>query len=288
VESSAVAWNLWLARNALWDPLGSAERRNVLAWFAAAATIQPFDNNWRLFSVVVLTVLKLLGGLHDRTAIEYHLNRIDSFYVGDGWYSDGVPEGTRSLHLDYYNAWVIHSYLLMWCMMDGDSDGERKSRIIERARTFLETYPFWFGASGSFPCFGRSMIYRTAVTGIFGWAVATGACPQPVGLARRLCGLVLRRMLETPGVVGPEGQLSMGLAREFPPMVEDYSGLGSPYWAGKAFSVLIFPPEHPFWAEPEEPLPIERASYVVSLPHAGFLLQGSCDTGEVQVRSTRT
>ena len=46
-------------------------------------------------------------GSGDQYRLSTILNRIESFYVGDGWYSDGPK-----FHMDYYNSWVIHSMLV--------------------------------------------------------------------------------------------------------------------------------------------------------------------------------
>jgi hypothetical protein len=75
----------------------------------------------------------------------------------------------------------------------------------------------------------------------------------------------------------------MGFAREYLPMIESYSGPGSPYWGAKAFGVLALPSRHAFWNSPEEPLPIERSDDVVAIPAAGFLVRADRATGQVQV-----
>jgi len=282
VEACPLAWNLWLARRALWEPLSARERRQILAWLEAAARIRPYGDNWQLFPALVLTVLKLLGGPYDQKRIDTHLDRIESLYLGDGWYTDGqLRRGI--MHLDYYNAWAIHPYLLYWSLLDGDAQPVRRERILTRARLFLQTYPYWFGSGGSYPCFGRSALYRMAVTAIFPAAALMDACPVPLGQARRICSLVLGRFLGTPGTLGASGQLTMGFTREYLPMTDAYSGPGSPYWAGKAFMVLALPPEHPFWTTPEEPLPIELGDYSLPIPAAGFLLHGSRHTGQLQL-----
>jgi hypothetical protein len=283
VEAAAMAWNVWLARGRLWDPLAPDERRRVLAWFEEASTIPPADNNWRLFSVILHSVSKQLGGKFDQATIDAHLDRVESFYLGDGWYNDGPPPPGHAWSIDYYNAFVLHPYLLYWCWLDGDSQPKRRERIFARARLFQRSFVHWFGSDGSFPCFGRSTLYRMGVTHVFAVALLVDACPLPLGQVRRLFGLVLRRALQTPGVLGSDGQLTMGFAREYLPMIEPYSGPGSPYWGAKAFGILALASHHPFWSSPEEPLPIERTDDVVAIPAAGFLVRGDRATGQVQL-----
>ena len=66
-------------------------------------------------------------------------------------------------------------------------------------------------------------------------------------------------------------------------MLEHYSCGGSPYWAAKAFNLLMIPPEDPFWKTREAPLPIHQGDYAHALPSAGLLLVGDQDTGHVQL-----
>jgi hypothetical protein len=283
VEAASLAWNLWLARSHLWEPLGSVERRRILAWLEGASAIAPMDNNWRLFSAILHTVLKHLGGTFDQRTIDGHLDRVESFYLGDGWYNDGPLPCSPDCSIDYYNAFVLHPYLLYWSLLDGDSQPERRERILARARTFQRSFVLWFGSDGSFPCFGRSTLYRMGVTHVFASAVLADASALPLGQVRRLCGLVLRRALGAPGALSGERQLTMGFTRELLPMIEAYSGPGSPYWAAKAFGILGLPRQHEFWQAPEDPLPIEQSDYVVAVPAAGFLVRGDRDTGHVQI-----
>jgi hypothetical protein len=281
VEAAAIARALIVARRRLWDPLNSGERRRLLAWLdRAQSRIPPIDNNWHLFSVTILTALKVLGGTADQDALDRHLDRIESFYLGDGWYTDGT--GPPPV-LDYYNATVFHPYLLWWASLDGDSRPERRHRVRRRASLFLERFPELFASNGSYPCFGRSATYRMALTHIVPWAVAEGVWPHPPGMARRLCGLAARRFLGDPEAVAPTGALSLGFSRAWPPLAESYSGPASPLWAGKAFAVLALPPDHEFWTAPEAPLPIEHEDYVSKVGAGCFLLSGDRRTGHVQL-----
>jgi hypothetical protein len=281
-EAAAVAWNVVLARPHLWDPLSERERAHVLRWLAEAARIPGYDCNWRLFSVVVQTALKLLGGEYYESRIALELERVDQWHVGDGWYDDFQTRG-RTRTLDYYNATVFHPYLLFWAHVDGDSLPQRRTRVHERARMFLAAFPYWFASDGSFPCFGRSGSYRCAVLHAPIWGVLTGTSPLPLGQVRRLCRLTVQRFLDAPETFGAHGELTRGFTRSHPAFVEPYSGRGSPYWATKAFALLALPAEHPFWRAEEEPLPIETTDYTVATAGGSFLLHGSRDDGHVQV-----
>jgi hypothetical protein len=71
-------------------------------------------------------------------------------------------------------------------------------------------------------------------------------------------------------------------------MLEHYSCGGSPYWAGKAFNILLLPEEASFWKAKEEPLPIHRESYVFPIRKAGLLLAGHRPSGHVQLVNQRS
>ncbi len=283
VEAAPLAVNLLLARRALWDPLSDGERERILAWFEAVTRIEPADTNWRLFAVAVQTVLKHLGGRYSQASIDAHLDRVETFYLGDGWYADGDPRSPRGLRLDYYNAWVIHPLLLWWSLLEQDEQPARAARIRDRAAEFVGTFAHWVGADGSIPCFGRSVLYRMAAAGVFPAAVMAGACPLPPGQTRRLCSAVLRYFLALRGTRTWQGQLTMGFGRTYLAATEPYSGPGSPYWAGLIFAALAIPDTHPFWQAPEETLPVERGDYTITIPAAGFLIHGCRETGQVQV-----
>jgi hypothetical protein len=75
----------------------------------------------------------------------------------------------------------------------------------------------------------------------------------------------------------------MGYLRPCAGMLEHYSCGGSPYWATKAFNLLMIPPDDPFWKAKELPLPIHQGDFARPLPRAGMLLVGDKATGHVQL-----
>jgi hypothetical protein len=75
----------------------------------------------------------------------------------------------------------------------------------------------------------------------------------------------------------------MGYLRPCAEMLEHYSCGGSPYWATKAFNLLLVAPQDPFWKTKEEKLPIHEESFSVPLHQAGLVLVGDRKTGHVQL-----
>ncbi|NUP03575.1 MAG: DUF2264 domain-containing protein, partial [Nonomuraea sp.] len=107
VEAASIALSLWLTRDRLWDRLPRATRERVGAYLAGALRHEPVDNNWWLFPAMVGGFLSAAGTHADEAdaAVARGLARIEPWYAGDGWYTDG---DNRSF--DHYNGWAMHLY----------------------------------------------------------------------------------------------------------------------------------------------------------------------------------
>lgn len=274
-EAASVALALHETRPWLFDRLTSPERERVVAWLAGAVGKRTPDNNWVLFRVVVEQFLASVGGPHEPGEITGGLERIEEWYVGDGWYSDG-----KGKNFDYYCGWAMHQYPSLWARMSGDT--ARQKLYASRLSRFLEQYQHFFAADGGPVHQGRSLTYRFAAVAPFWLGALTGASPLPPGRTRRIAGGVLRHFAER-GAPDDRGLLTLGWYDEFLPAVQAYSGPGSPYWASKAFLGLLLPPDHPVWTDPEEVAPVDVADQVVPLPAPGWLLHTTRSDGVVRL-----
>jgi len=277
VEAADLSYCLYTARQYLWDPLSRTEKDQVAGWLAQVIGRKVKLNNWMLFKVMVNLVLRALEQHHSEQEIQQGLEFVENLYVGDGWYQDGLSE-----EFDYYTAWVFHDYLLKFVLIKDALSPSDAQRYVERVGRFLADYQHFFAADGSYPCFGRSQIYRAAAIAPVVMAVLVGEKTLSPGLSRRLASGNLKFFL-THGMISKRGNLTLGFTRAFLPMIESYSCGGSPYWIGKAFSALLLPPEHPFWEAVEEPLPVERQDYSIAIPVVGLLLDGEKRGGQVQL-----
>lgn len=72
---------------------------------------------------------------YSRSDIEGGLDRIEDWYVGDGWYTDGDGR-----NFDYYVGWAMHLYPLLWARIAGpDGDGGGRAAVYrEQLSRFLE------------------------------------------------------------------------------------------------------------------------------------------------------
>ncbi|NGO79602.1 DUF2264 domain-containing protein [Streptomyces sp. YC504] len=277
VEAASIAIALHETRPWLWDKLDARVQERTVDWFSGFVGRRTWDNNWRLFQVVSEEFLASVGAPHSRQDIDDGLARIEDWYLGDGWYTDGDGR-----NFDYYNGWAMHLYPLLWSRIAGAQDDERTAAYRDRLRQFLETYPQFFGGDGAPVHQGRSLAYRFATVAPVWMGELAGCSPLAPGLTRRLTSGVARHFAER-GVPDRRGLLPLGWYDTFLPATQPYSGPASPYWASKGFLGLLLPPEHPVWTEREEPLPVETGDQYIALPAPGWLLHGTRHDGIVRL-----
>ncbi|RRQ78248.1 hypothetical protein CQW39_14455 [Streptomyces griseofuscus] len=267
VEASVLGCTLALAPGELWEPLAEEERRRLAGWLRRAARAERVpDNNWHLFPVMVELGLTAVGEPPEPGRTERALARVEDFYRGGGWYSDG-PEGKPC---DYYGPWALHLYSLLYTTLAPDADPAVVARVRERAALFAGEFRHWFAADGAALPLGRSLTYRFAQCAFWGALAHAGVEALPWGVLRGLWARNLRWWARRP-MFAADGTLSVGYAYPNLFMSEQYNAAGSPYWAFKAFLPLALPAGHPFWTAEEEPLP--ATDPVRPQPQAGLLVQ---------------
>lgn len=282
VEAAAMGVALAMVPGELWEPLSAAQRERLGEWLRSAARARVGENNWRLFATLVNLGLRSVGAEFDAGITDAAFRRIEDFYRGGGWYSDG----DLGAAVDHYGPWAIHFYSLINAALGGV--GEEIARTARaRAREFAGEYVHWFAADGAGLPFGRSLTYRFAQAAFFGGLAfaADGDGDEggdgpglDWGELRGLWARNLRWWGQQP-VLNGDGTLSIGYGYPSLIMSEHYNAPGSPYWAFKAFLPLALPATHPFWTSPETPqraLPSSHAQ-----PVAGFLLSRDEETGHV-------
>ncbi|MGW1187992.1 DUF2264 domain-containing protein [Streptomyces sp. NPDC002559] len=277
VEAASVAVALHETRPWIWDRLDARVQERVVDWFSGFVGGRTWDNNWRLFQVVSEQFLASVGAPYSRSDIESNLDRIEDWYVGDGWYTDGDGR-----NFDYYIGWAMHLYPLLWSRMAGADDGGRTEVYRQRLGRFLKDYQHFFGSDGAPVHQGRSLTYRFAALAPV-WMGALADCtPLAPGLTRRLASGTMRHFVER-GVPDERGLLTLGWYDTFLPTTQPYSGPASPYWASKGFLGLLLPADHAVWTARELPLPVEESDRYTALPAPGWLLHGTRDDGIVRL-----
>ncbi|MFF7934812.1 DUF2264 domain-containing protein [Streptomyces sp. NPDC007940] len=279
VEAASIAFALRITKPLLWDRLDEAVRQRAAAWLGDALTAEAWPCNWELFPVTVAGFLSSVGCEPEasRKAIDRGLERIEQWYVGEGWYTDG--DGRK---FDYYNGWAMHLYPVLhaWLAQDDrlmDLYGGRLSR-------HLEDYARLFGADGAPMHQGRSLTYRFATTAPLWLGALTGHTPLPPGETRRLASGALKYFLDR-GAVDSHGLVTLGWHGPDPAVLQGYSGPASPYWASKGFLGLLLPADHEVWTAVEEPGPAERSDALTSISAPNWLLQSTVSDGLVRLHN---
>ncbi|MET7653491.1 DUF2264 domain-containing protein [Streptomyces sp. NPDC005486] len=278
VEAASIAVALHETRPWLWDRLPDRTREMTVAWLGGFVGATANDSNWRLFQVITEEFLASVGGPCDRAEIDAGLDRLDDWYRGDGWYTDG--EGRK---FDYYNAWALHLYPVLWARIAGArADPARVAGHRARLREFLGDHQHFFGSDGAPVHQGRSLTYRYATAAPLWAGALADATPLPPGRTRRLASGALKHFTDHQ-VPDAQGLLRLGWYRPYLPVTQPYSGPASPYWASKAFLGLLLPADHPVWTAPEEAGPVDTADRHLTLPAPGWLLHSTAADGIVRL-----
>ena len=268
VEMAAIACGILTAPEKLWTPLSDTEKQNLAAWLGQINAHTIPDCNWQFFRILVNLALKSVGMPYSPELLEDGLCKIDSYYSGDGWSTDGA-----SVQKDYYIPWAIQYYGLLYSKFAADTDPRRAALYRQRAQLFAQQFVYWFDANGAALPFGRSLTYRFAQNSFWAACIWAGLEPLPLPVMK---GIIVRNLawwLARP-IFDRDGVLTIGYGYPQMYMAEQYNAPGSPYWGLKVFLLLALPDDHPFWACEAAPLPEELTRPgVIPQPSADLLLQ---------------
>lgn len=278
VEMASLSLALMIAPDTFWEPLSRTEKHRLHLWLDQINGRTIPENNWLFFRVLVNLALEQTGFPIDQAAQQRTLERIDTFYRGDGWYLDG---DTGSF--DLYNPFGFHFYGLLYAKLNEKNDPIRCAEYRRRARLFAQQYRNWFSDEGACAPFGRSLCYRFAQSCFFSALAFAREEAVEWGACRRIVLQNLRYWMRQP-IFDRDGILSIGYAYPNQLMAEDYNAPGSPYWAFKTFLILALPDEHPFWTAREQPV---RPAGVQLQKTPGFLVCGIPEDDQVVLLSGR-
>ncbi|WP_318373884.1 DUF2264 domain-containing protein [Enterobacter sp.] len=264
VEMAVFGAGLALAGQQLRDQMRDEEWQRLIAWLRQLRHAKIPANNWTFFPVMIEMGFCLCGESWSMDIIQQHFSRLDSFYCGDGWYSDGLNRPR-----DYYNGMALHFYGLIYSRLMADYDPQRCAMLRERADLFARDFICFFNHDGAAIAFGRSMTYRFAQAAFWSAAAFAGLSTFPPGVLK---GLVLRHLNDwlQRDILDARGVLTVGYGYASDLIAEEYNAPGSPYWACKLFLVLALNDDHPFWASDALPLPAREPRR--ALPHAGQIV----------------
>jgi hypothetical protein len=208
----------------------------------------PVYSNWILFSGMIEAFFCKYGYPYDKVRIEYGIREFSHhWYVGDGMFSDG-----NRFALDYYNSFVIQPFLMdildavrerdasfEWFRSDMDKIAARYAEIQERS----------INNDGSFPVYGRSIVYRGAAFHHLANMALKKKLPSGILPAQVRCALeaVITKTQDAPNAFTDNGWLNIGLYGAQPGLADFYITTGSLYLCSTIFLPLGLPPDDPFW-----------------------------------------
>ncbi|MDO5518593.1 MAG: DUF2264 domain-containing protein, partial [Clostridium sp.] len=186
VEMASISLSLVLSKDIFWDPLTKKEQDNLYNWLIQINDHTIPDTNWLFFRILVNVAMKKCGREYSQAMLDRDLDKIDSFYLDDGWYFDGYEN-----QIDYYIPFGMHYYGLLYAKIMEKDDPERSERFKERAKVFAQDFKNWFSTDGAALPFGRSQTYRFAQCCFFCALAFAGVEALPWGAMK---GIVLRNL----------------------------------------------------------------------------------------------
>lgn len=280
VEAASLALILDLTRPWIWDRLDARTQSRVIDYLAPVVGDDTYPKtNWLWFRVVVQTFLRSVGGPWSAADIAADLALHDSLVRADGWFSDG-PERA----FDHYVGWALHLYPVLWSRMAGAPDlaGDRTAADVAALDRYLQDALALVGGDGSPLIQGRSLIYRFAAAAPF-WVGALAEVPSVSPGALRHAAARIVGHFADHGAPDERGLLTMGWHGEWRRLAQSYSGPASPYWATKGLLGVALPADHPVWAAPAEPLPVEGTDTLRAIAAPGWIVSGTASDGIVRV-----
>lgn len=254
VDAAYIAESFLRGYDALWVPLDDLTKQRYIAEFQQLRRVDPPYTNWLLFSSTVECFLKKAGAQTDYYRITSALRKVDEWYVGDGWYSDG-----EDFAFDYYNSFVIHPMYVecLEVMTNGGKQniwnvkGGNFPNALKRMQRFGMILERFVSPEGTFPVFGRSITYRTGVLQPLALLSLRGWLPKelPAGQVRAAMTAVIQRMFGDNRNFNAEGYLTLGFNGSQPNISDWYTNNGSLYLASLAFLPLGLPADAPFWTD---------------------------------------
>jgi hypothetical protein len=253
VDAAFLGHAIVRAPNELLAKLDATTRRQLADALRSTRPIQPAISNWLLFSAMVEAALCVMGEPWDRLRVDYAVRQHQQWYKGDGMYGDGP-----SLHVDYYNSFVIHPMLLDVLRATSKQTTEWKSietEAVLRARRYAAIQERLISPEGAFPPVGRSLAYRCGAFQLLGQMALRHELPEELRPAqvRGAMSAMIRRSMGAAGTFDRGGWLTVGFAGHQPKIGESYISSGSAYLCAVGLLPLGLLASDPFWMAPAEP-----------------------------------
>jgi hypothetical protein len=267
VDAAYIASSFLRAPKQLWEPLDDLTKERYIAEFQQLRRIDPPYSNWLLFSATVETFLLSVNAPCDLYRIHSAIRKIEEWYVGDGWYSDG-----EHFAFDYYNSYVIHPMYVQVLEKLVEKQRFSQEKNLELARLRMQRFGMILerlvSPEGSIPVFGRSMTYRLGVFQPLALLAWKERLPKelPEGQIRTAMTAVMKRMFSVEENFNENGFLQLGFAGHQPDLADWYTNNGSLYLTSEVFLPLGLPANHSFWTSEAQDWTSKKAWSGTSFP----------------------
>lgn len=259
VDAAYIAESFLRAPEATWQLLDETTQKRYIERFQRLKIVRPAYNNWLLFRGLIEAFLMSVGEDADQYVLTVASNKINEWYLSDGWYSDGAE-----FSLDYYNAYVIHPmYIEMLEVLNKHRfwtpiNTKLAIKRMQRFNVFMERL---ISPEGTYPAFGRSVVYRMGAFQTLAMAAWKYGLPEGLsnGQVRSALTAVMNNMFKVEGNFNEKGFLQLGFAGHQPDLSNYYTNNGSLYMTSLVFMPLGLPADHPFWKDAAEPWTSRKA-----------------------------
>lgn len=257
VDAAYIAESFLRAWQTLWVPLDTITKQRYLKEFRGLRKIDPPYTNWLLFSSTIESMMAKAGAPYDQYRVNSACRKMEEWYTGDGWYSDG-PD----FAFNYYSSYVFHPMYLetLQAMVDAKAytrlDYQKYyDRELQRCQKYAIVLERFISPEGTFPVFGRSIPYRNAAMQPLALLAWYRKLPKELanGQVRAALTQVMHRMWDGHQNYNEKGFLNIGFCGHQPKVADWYTNNGSEYMASLTFMPLGLPADDPFWTDPAQP-----------------------------------
>ena len=263
VDAAYIAESFLRAYDALWEPLDQTTKDRYIKNFTNIRHIDPPYTNWLLFSALIESFLAKSGADCDEYRVNSAIRKVEEWYAGDGWYSDG-PD----FAFDYYSSYVFHPMYLE--TLKAMQEAGKRNRIdyqkyydraLKRARKYSIVLERFISPEGTFPVIGRSIPYRMATMQPLALMALYEKLPEGLsnGQVRAALTKVMHNMYDGKENFNDGGYLTIGFAGRQPNIADWYTNNGSLYMTSLSLLPLGLPATHPFWSDAPQPWTNQKA-----------------------------
>lgn len=253
VDTAFLAHAIVRAPKELYELLDENCKQHLIRALKASRIIQPYYNNWLLFSAMVETALYIMGCNFDIMRIDYALRQHFLWYKGDGVFGDG-----QEYSFDYYNSFVIQPMLYDILNTVGHLNDDWKvyrDQISCISARYAAIQERMISPEGTYPPLGRSLAYRFGSFQHLAQMVLVENLPGELSYSQVRCALtkVISRSISEKGTFDEDGWLKIGIIGSQTSIGEKYISTGSLYLCATVFLVMGLDENHKFWTSLEQP-----------------------------------